>query len=362
MTPSKSLLHNMENRAGPHWMPLLTLILLTGLWSTQLNKTLFIAIRDHVLLSNPVGQRVNDFYYRYTPYAAEAFKSFDQKTQKTCILEGFEEDAGQKRLRKILARRDILVVADVPAPDLSLSRSNGAITLASAHGKQLVVDQTQFNKNPKSWFSAFSEAEDRFGWFRRLILAGLLVGFPCLLYATVYTLVRALLGLFFGGRRATGLSSILCLLIGVGLFIPMVRGHVAPIEADRLEAAMADPAWPVRVAALRHIQTRRLEIAAYSSFRKLLHSPMAVERYWLARALAVSRNPATYGDLLAMVNDPHPNVVCQAFYALGQRRNPAAISAIKEKMASSGHWYTQEYGYHAIKRLGWQQTPSKPTP
>ena len=64
----------------PHGIiPVLTLVLLTALWATQLNGQLFVSIRDHVLLSNAVGRSVNDFYYKYTLYAAEAFKSFGRK-------------------------------------------------------------------------------------------------------------------------------------------------------------------------------------------------------------------------------------------------------------------------------------------
>ncbi|MBI5063347.1 MAG: hypothetical protein HZB87_07785, partial [Desulfatitalea sp.] len=53
-------------RAGRLWpVPLLTLVLLTGLWATQLNAQLFVTIRDQLLLSNAFDRSVNDFYYRY---------------------------------------------------------------------------------------------------------------------------------------------------------------------------------------------------------------------------------------------------------------------------------------------------------
>ena len=79
---------DVQKAPGALWVvPVLTLVLLTGLWATQLDRNLFIGIRDHILLSNAVGRRVNDFYYRYTLYAAEAFKSFSQKTLRSCSLE-----------------------------------------------------------------------------------------------------------------------------------------------------------------------------------------------------------------------------------------------------------------------------------
>ena len=36
-----------------------------------------------MLLSNPIGSKIAGFYYDYTLYAAQAFKSLDQKTMRT---------------------------------------------------------------------------------------------------------------------------------------------------------------------------------------------------------------------------------------------------------------------------------------
>jgi HEAT repeat protein len=93
-----------------------------------------------------------------------------------------------------------------------------------------------------------------------------------------------------------------------------------------------------------------------------LTSNRVVERYWLARNLAHSRNASAYRDLLTLIKDPHPNVVCQAYYALGRQGKRTAIDPIKTQMTRSDHWYTQFYGYRAIRKLGWNQTQSRPIP
>jgi len=64
--------------------------LLAALWALQLDGRMFLNIRDKILLSNPVGTKINDFYYQYTLYPAEVFKSLDQKIIRTCtsILSG----------------------------------------------------------------------------------------------------------------------------------------------------------------------------------------------------------------------------------------------------------------------------------
>jgi hypothetical protein len=294
-------------------------------------------------------------------YAAEAFRSFRQKTLSTCYLD-IPDDGTHEELRNLLRQHDILEVGNNDPQDLRLSQAKEDLILSSPQGNRLTVSQKEFLKDPKPSLDAYSQKNDRYALFRRLILMGLLVGFPCLLYMTVYCVLHTLGGLFLYDRQAGLYSSILCLIIGIGLFIPILLGQVRPIQGEKLNTALGDAAWPVRVAALRYIETHKLEIARLANYEMIKSSSMVVERYWLARALAVSHDPGTYSDLLGMLDDPHPNVVCQAFYALGERGNPAAVEPIKQKIVRTDHWYEQWYGYRAMRRLGWRQTPSKPTP
>ena len=77
------------------------------------------------------------------------------------------------------------------------------------------------------------------------------------------------------------------------------------------------------------------------------------------RGLAVSRRPETYRDLLAFLDDPHPNVVSMGFYSLGQRGDWRGVSEILTRIKTSDHWYNQWYGYKALRALGWKQRKSK---
>ena len=88
-------------------------------------------------------------------------------------------------------------------------------------------------------------------------------------------------------------------------------------------------------------------------------SPHVSERYWVARALGVSRKPETYRDLVTLLDDHHPNVVSMAFYALGQRGDRRAVREILSRMKISTDWYNQWYAYKALRALGWKQTKSK---
>jgi hypothetical protein len=49
---------------------LLPIALLALAWSTQYDRSLFIDLRDHLLMSNAAGRSVSSFYYRYTLYPA----------------------------------------------------------------------------------------------------------------------------------------------------------------------------------------------------------------------------------------------------------------------------------------------------
>lgn len=341
------------------FVPVVVLMLLTGLWATQFNSHLFTTIRDHILLSNPVGRSINDFYYRYTLYAAESFKSFNQKTLRTCKLEEFEDEGGRNQLANRLLLRDVLTIQDTGHPDLRIIVSNAVLLLKSDRGVTIETTFKELLGDTNGWLSKFSQATDRYSKFRRTTLFGLLIGFPILLYVICYGLAYAALGWVLKENKVVIAASAVCLLIGVLLFLPMLRARPVNVTEDGMADALASEQWTQRVAALRLSDSASIEIGRYPAYQKLVDSPLVVERYWLARALSKSRTPMSYRHLLSLLQDPHPNVVCQALYALGERRQRGAIGPIIQKLKDLDHWYAQWYGYKALRRLGWHQGQSK---
>ncbi len=341
------------------WMiPVLTLAVLTALWATQLDQNLFTTIRDHILLSNSAGRRVNNFYYRYTLYAAETFKSFQQKTLRSCILEQLEDKQKTRNWEERLAHLDVLVLPQISHPDIRLVFSKKGLELLSANGQGIETTPEAFVANSNRVLLSFSKATDRFAPLRRMTLVGLLLGFPILLFTMVYGTLHAAAGLIFKPRQAIWAASGICMVIGILLFLPMLRVHPITITPDNIDSALAADQWTQRVAALRYVEEHGLEIAAYPHYRNLVTSPLVVERYWLARAMGKSRDSETHTQLLTMIRDPHPNVICQAFYALGLQGRRGAITAIKQRLVELDHWYAQWYGYRALRKLGWQQIRS----
>jgi len=133
---------------------------------------------------------------------------------------------------------------------------------------------------------------------------------------------------------------------------------VRKIEARDLAETLESEHWQERVAALKIIQKKGMEVSDFQAYQGMLASPHIPERYWLVRALGVSKQPEAYEDLLTFLDDPHPNVVCMAFYALGRRGDKRAVKEIMKRIETSDHWYNQWYAYKALRALGWRQRVS----
>jgi hypothetical protein len=332
--------------------------ILAVVWAAQMDSTLFVDVRDSLLLSNPLGIRVNNFYYDYTLYSAEAFKSLDQKLLRTCDLEDLGETPLARSLATALIGHDYLPVRGEGKADLSITKIGDA--LGFLHRGDLVLRTTAsgFLADPGKALLEFSIKTDRFGFFRRFTFLSLAIGFPITLCILLYCVLRFLLS-FFLALGASGLTAaVLCSIIGLAPAVPLSYMREAKIDPNRLADSLQAPRWQERVAVLKLVERQGLELGNFPAHRALIGSPHVAERYWLTRALGVSRQPETYREIIQLLDDPHPNVVAMAFYALGQRGDPAAVDEIKRRLKVSKHWYTQWYGYKALRTLGWKQAAS----
>jgi HEAT repeat protein len=162
-------------------------------------------------------------------------------------------------------------------------------------------------------------------------------------------------GLFMTETASTVITSFLCLLIGVALLVPLHQDRSGEIRIKDLAETLKSSRWQDRAIALKIAEQQRIEVADFSGCQELFKSPHVPERYWLARALGFSRKPETFKDLLTLLDDPHPNVICMAFYALGQRGDRRAVTEIINRIERSDHWYEQWYAYKALRSMGWKQ-------
>jgi hypothetical protein len=339
-----------------HTIPVAVLALL---WTSQLDGHLFVDFRDLVLLSNPVGTKINDFYYDYTLFPAEVFKSLEQKLLKTCSLRNFEKGSLLARVEKELLSYDYLNVGTNDAVDLIVLQDDNMLVFN--HGKRTIHQTTpaDFLAHPGAALHELSAKTDKNGFFRQLTFRSLVIGLPLALYLLLHALIRFVCCFFLDVRTSSIIASVLCLIVGLSILIPFLYMRGASFEFDNVPQALASESWQERVAALRIIEQKGLEVSSFQHYPQLLTNPRIAVRYWLVRGLAVSRRPETYRDLLAFLDDPHPNVVSMAFYGLGQRGDWRAVSEILTRIKTSDHWYNQWYAYKALRTLGWKQKKSQ---
>jgi hypothetical protein len=339
-----------------HFLPL---VILTILWSFQMQSSMFLDIRDNLLLSNSFGRKINDFYYKYTLYPAEAFKSLHQKTLKTCSLSHIGQEPVERLLRNALISRDYLEVRKDKKVDLKIIKESYSLVLKNRGKIILKTSLEDFLSDKGKVLEQFSIKSDRQSFFRKFTLFSLVAGFPISLYILVFSMFRLVFSFIPGLKNASAYASILCFITGIGLLIPFYHLGEKEVSVKNITEALESENRQERVEALKTINQRKAEIGNYKAYQNMLKSAHVPELYWLVKALSVSRKAETYDDLLTFLDNPYPNVVCMALYALGRRGDKSAVKRILKKIEKSDHWYCQWYAYKALRTLGWKQRKLK---
>ena len=332
--------------------------LLALMWFTQFDSAMFLDLRDNLLLSNLLGRKFSDFYYTYTLYPAETFKSLDQKMIKTWGLENIQTPSINLKLQTRLTANGYLLLPDTANVDLKIIQKEDNLVFRSGGRMIFQIPLNQFLSDSQKMLQKFSQQIDRNATFRQSTFLSLLIGFPVLIYMALHAVLCYLFFLFLDHKAAALTASIMCLLSGIIVLVYFQLNRSGNIDIKDVSQALESENWQTRVAALKTIQQQKLEIADYRAYPRLLESRIPQERYWLARTLAFSRRSGTYDDLLTFLNDKNTNVRCMAFYSLGLRRNPSAIKPIIARIKISDNWYSQMYAYNALRSLGWKQTKS----
>jgi len=339
-----------------HFVPV---VMLTLLWTIQMQSSMFIDIRDNLLLSNSFGRKINGFYYKYTLYPAEAFKSLHQKTLKTCNLGSINEETIETLLRNELIRYDYLEVEKDKIVDLVIKKEADSLLLENKGKIILKASFKDFLFGNGKILKQFSLKTDRHLFFRKFTLFSLLVGFPISLYILVFSLFRFVLSFFPVLKNPSAYASILCFITGIGLLIPFYQMGENEVNIKNVAKALESENKIVRVKALKNLNKRKAEVGNYNAYQSLLKSTYVPELYYLMKALGLSRKSETYNDLLTFLDNPNLNVVYMAFSAIGQRGDKSAVKIILKKIELSDNWYCQWYAYQALRTLGWKQRKLK---
>lgn len=325
-------------------------------------------VRDR-LLSHPAGVAVSDFYYRHTLYPAETFKAPAQMQVRSARLDLSLPESLSRRLAAELAPRDYLPLSGAGPADLFISGvisgdvSGDAEGLRLYHRQRFVLETApaEFFRDPASTLRDFSRAADRHAGLRQLTFLSLRLVGGILLYGLFYLPFRRIAGAVVASPiRATAAAGVLACagaLLLLTTFSGPPRSELAPGE---VQAALASPSASIRIAALREIHRRGIEIAGFDGFAESAASPVVAERFWLARTLGRSRSRMSWPVHLALLDDPQINVAYNAYASLGSRGDPRGVAEILRRMPDEPRWYVRFYAYRALRRLGWRPSPASP--
>jgi hypothetical protein len=331
------------------------IIVLAMLLSWQIDRRMFTDFRDIFLLSNPVGSRINSFYYRYTLYPAEAFKSLDQKILKTCRLEKIKSDATARSLGNMLINYDYIPVGAKREVDLEAEQIDDHLILKYRSDPILKISFREFFVHPDKAIREFARKSDAYAFFRQFTFFSLVTGFPLAVYVIMHGLISLACSLFINRRAAVVVSTAMCFAVALFLMFSFHLKRDQPVSVSNLEEALNSDKWQKRVAALKQIDQKNLDVKRFQAYPQLLKSPYIAERYWLVKTLANSQDPDAYKDLEAFLNDPHLNVRSMALYSLGKLGNRQAVNQVLHIIKTSDDWYCQWYAYRALRSLGWKQ-------
>ena len=342
------------------------ILILSALGADRINPGMFTRIRDHLLLTNPPGLAVNNFYYRYTLYPAQVFKSPSQDLIRTAFLDPNTGGSVADGLKKTLIRLDYPVIDSPNTADVVILQDGKNLKFLHKEEPILSITPAAFLESPRETLETFSRRVDRYGPFRRVTFWSLMAVSGLFVYFSLYLpgfFLAWLCGRCISLRLSkpvpvSAMAAVLCVGTGIGVLTAAVSTAPPALPPAALGTRLASPDPEDRIAALQYLHGRKIDIGPYGVHRKMAKSAHMPERYWLARALHHSRSRRTYDTNLDLLNDPQMNVAYMAYLALGRRGDRRAVAEILVRLKSEDRWYVQLYAYKALRRLGWRQTGS----
>jgi hypothetical protein len=322
----------------------------------QLDRDRFLGFRDYLLLSNPVGRKVNNFYYENSLYSTRVLRSYGQELMRSCRLDGISDSSLRTRLTRILLSRDYLPLGSTVRPDVRISVSDKNLQFFDRD--KLVLESTirDFLRNPADALKEYERRTDRHRFLLGFTMFSIFFLGALVLFLCIYTPFYLLSGLFLTSTPRAIKAGILWPVAFLFVFFALSASDAERLDdPTNLSTALTSDCLHARITALKYILRNKIDISRFPAYRDMLDSPHIPERYWLARALGGSRTPETRKSLHRLMNDPYFNVVCMAIDSLGRRGNRTDIEAILNKIETSENWYEQWYAYRALRRLGWRQ-------
>ena len=305
------------------------LILLVGLspWAVG-SDSVPTRLRNRVLLGTSLGQAINDYYYKWTLYPAEAIKPIGVRTQPTAlILAGVSSTNQEAFCKSVVDFRILCVEGEEAVGDFTLSQTQGGELFLSAGAT--TVPWPLKSPEANSVWKTFSQRSDTARALRHATALGLRYGLPLALLLFLSITVEGLGALVFRDR-ANSLTPLFALALSLFLFVGGIGG-----EEDGLRSKLA----------------RGKGSAA--EIKSALDSPdRAMKVYGIIAAGKRAREFAP--EIRALIDDPVVNVRYKAALAAGGLTDKASREKLLETIRGDDQWYVKDRAYYALWRRGWR--------
>ena len=350
-------LHFKKSREYRNFIYLfVTFVVILFTVSISIKDSFFIDFRDNLFLSNPVGQKINSFYYKYTLYPAYVFKSLEQKQFRTFDQESIKFFPDSGKIKQRLINNYYFPIEKKLNPDLKLELYESRLGLFDRSGTLIIVTNLyEFVNSTSSILKKFSKKTDNLKFFRQFTYFSLIGSVVIILFLLIYLLVYCIFQYYQIDRMGVIASGIVCLILFFSLILYFDDNIGKNLSNDKLYDLLFLKGENSSITALKYIAKEKKEIAEFP-YEKLLVSSNIVLRYWLVYTLGFSKCEKTYHDLITLLDDSHDNIVCMVLASLRKRGQFRSVNCILHKICFYKSWYVQWYGYQTLKKTGWKQT------
>ncbi|MFW6334994.1 MAG: HEAT repeat domain-containing protein [Desulfosalsimonas sp.] len=327
-------------------------------WLLSLQPEVFLDIRDRMLLSNRAGQYVNDFYYKYTLYPAEAIKPQSARLINACRTEIRLDRQISEKVASALVENDWLPVSNAAVSLITLkSGPDGELVFREGGKTVFKTDVETFLSWPRKILDSVSQNSDNAGFLRSFTFVSLITAFPLGLYIFLHCGLCILLSMVRSVKWRSISASIICLGVAGAVLVQFYpQGGGCP-QNNTLKACLESRDPHKQRDALKTAANRKIPPDTVGMSPELAASPHVPVRYWLAASLEHSQIPAAGKILMELTGDPPPNVACMAYSVMGKTGSSKSADFIKSRIGKIKHWYVQQYAYNAMRNLGWKQEP-----
>jgi len=318
---------------------------------------LFSRVRDSFLFSNTFGQSINEFYYKYNLYAAEALNTPIKKQIKPCWIDPKIKE--KNKIKKTLFRYGWLTTKKMTSNELVIRKNFQAGLDFVYKNKQLFrVDTDEFLTNPERYLHIYSSTLDSHQFLRILYSIGLLPGLPIIVFFVLHFLIFLLFLSTNSVRRSNFIASTLAGFLLIGLLFYLNPEIIKKPDQASVKNMLFSSEDSARIQGLRLIYLKNYNIPSFDHIVSQLIRGDATEKYWLANVLGMTKTKENINILRTLIKDKDMRVRYSAIRALSTIDNSKKSLRLFKQIINnsnsknnpnSDYWYVQHHAYNAYR-------------